>query len=266
MADPKDDGLGFIRAIKIEQFWRAQLGDTGYSAYDPADLRRWYEAMDMRGPEEIGAFVVERAGRYPAGPVTGIVTAAPHPPAFVVDLWLRSQDRVHTGSVWLGMAAFLLFALLTANWLSGFGAYKWPNFANNIPQPATLVTGQLYGAPTAAATAPQYAPGQPYAYANFGANVQGYQPTAPGLAAQAGTAFQTQVGVSQIGAPAASAGASASSSALNGPGRNTLGASLGIASPGPSAYQPGSVASAGMHTMNTGNSNIPSGQGGNATH
>jgi hypothetical protein len=256
MSEQKEDALDFIREISIEQYWRRELGDDGYGAFNPADLRRWYEAMDMRGPQEINAYVIERTGRHPAGPVTGIVAAAPHPPAHIVDMWLRSQERVRTGPIWIGTLAFLVFAAVTASNLSAVPFYKWPNLVNSVPPPAILQPAQLSGPPMPTATSPQYAPGQPYAYQAFGTQVQGYQPNAPGMVAQQGTAFATQVGGPSIGGSASSAGASATSSALSG---HPLGGG-GIPSPGPSAYQSSAFTGAGMHTMNTGNSTMPSGQ------
>jgi hypothetical protein len=248
----RDDSLDFIADIRIAQFWREKLGDTEYGTFDPADLRRWYEAMELRGPDEIRDYVNQRTGRYPSAPVTGIVFVAPHPPVYIVDTWLHSHDKVHTGPAYVGLAAFLILSFFGMTRLNGCANIKTPNLIANIPQPAVLESGQLSGSPTTLATLPQSTAGVPNTSQQIGVEVQMYQPTAPHMQAQQGTAFQGQTGIAPVGAGSTS-GASASASSLNG-GGSPLSASLGGQSPGPSAYQPGTVASAGMHTANTGSS------------
>jgi hypothetical protein len=112
-------GLEFITEIRIAQFWRKLLGEMEYVSYNPDDLRRWYDAMELRGPEDIRGYMIERNGRYPMGQVTGIVGIAPHPPRALVQIWLESHDKLHTGRYWLSAAAFLLFVYEFATNLQG---------------------------------------------------------------------------------------------------------------------------------------------------
>ena len=114
-------GLDFIEDIRIAQFWRKILGEIEYvTLYDPDDLRRWYKALEIRGPQEIRDFLVERTGRHPTGAVTGIVALAPHPPRKIIDLWLESHDHVRTRPFWLAFAGFVVLAYYVMTILSGF--------------------------------------------------------------------------------------------------------------------------------------------------
>ncbi len=114
-------GLEFKEEIRIAQFWRKHLGEQEYvTLYNPDDLKRWYKALETRGPQEIRDYLIERTGRYPLAEVTGIVGLAPHPPRKVVDLWLASHEKVHTMPYWLGFVAFVVLAYYTMTNLSGF--------------------------------------------------------------------------------------------------------------------------------------------------
>jgi hypothetical protein len=114
------DGHEFIEEIRIAQFWRKHLGDAEYVDFNPEDLRRWYVALENRGPEEIRAYLIERTGRHPMGQITGIVSAAPHPPLKIVNLWLESYDKVRTRPYWLAGLVFFIFAYYAATTLSGY--------------------------------------------------------------------------------------------------------------------------------------------------
>ena len=104
--------VDFIEEIRIAQFWRKQLGEYEYVYYNPDDLRRWYIALETRGPQDIRDYLIERTGRYPIGEVTGIVAVAPHPSRKIIDLWLESYNKVHTRSYWLAFVVFLIVAYL----------------------------------------------------------------------------------------------------------------------------------------------------------
>ena len=112
-------GVDFIEEIHIAQYWRKQLGEYEYVYYNPDDLRRWYIALETRGPEEIRDFLIERTGRYPMGEVTGIVGTAPHPPRHIIDLWLESYNKVHTRPYWVAFVAFLVLVYYSMTTLSG---------------------------------------------------------------------------------------------------------------------------------------------------
>ncbi len=88
--------VDFIEEIHIAQFWRKHLGEYEYVYFNPDDLRRWYIALETRGPQDIRELLIERTGRYPMGEITGIVAVAPHPSRRVIDLWLEFHSKIHT--------------------------------------------------------------------------------------------------------------------------------------------------------------------------
>jgi hypothetical protein len=151
--------LDFREEIRIAQYWRKQLGDMEYVKRDPEDLRRWYDALETRGPDEIRAYLIERNGRHPLAEVTGIVTKAPHPPLEIINVWLDSHRKAHTGSYWAGAIAFLLLCLLIGPNVSGCqGLHKINLIPNGAPPQAGLAPGQFQGAPPPLATAPAQFP------------------------------------------------------------------------------------------------------------
>jgi hypothetical protein len=113
------DGLDFKKEIAVAQFWRKQIGEFEYVNHNPEDLRRWYDALELRGPEEIRTYLAERDTRYPMPVVTGIVATAPHPSREIVQLWLESYDKVRTGRFWLAGVGFLGFSYFVATNLLG---------------------------------------------------------------------------------------------------------------------------------------------------
>ncbi len=112
-------GVDFIEEIRIAQFWRKHLGEYEYVYYNPDDLRRWYVALETRGPQDIRDYLIERTGRHPMGEVTGIVAAAPHPPRTIIDLWLESYNKVYTRPYWIALVAFLVLSYYAMTNLSG---------------------------------------------------------------------------------------------------------------------------------------------------
>jgi hypothetical protein len=147
--------LDFIEEIRIAQFWRKQLGELEYVQRDPEDLRRWYVALETRGPDEIRDYLIERTGRYPAGQVVGIVSKAPHPPREIIDLWLASHDKTHTMPYWVGLAAFVVACMLIGPNMAG--CQNLPDrslFAVTSPPHAVLAPGQAMNAPQTQATSP----------------------------------------------------------------------------------------------------------------
>ncbi len=154
MAQPPD-ALAFLREIRVAEFWRIQLGELEYSQRNPDDLYRWYVAMELRGPDEIRAYVEERMGRYPTIPVTGIVSSAPHPTRDIIDIWLASHDKVRTGHYWTGAVAMLVACIFVLPTLHGCQDVQNPNLPQYwLPPAATLMPGPLNGAPPPTATMP----------------------------------------------------------------------------------------------------------------
>ncbi len=154
--------VGFVLEIRIDQFWRKHLGDHEYMRCNPDDLRRWYTAMEQRGPLEIRDYLNERASRYPRAQVTGIVATAPHPPREIVQVWLESHDKVHTGPYWAAGAALLVLVWLCATNLASFDRLKPINkLQMHPPQIGALPPNGAPtspGAPLPNATLPQTLP------------------------------------------------------------------------------------------------------------
>jgi hypothetical protein len=151
--------LDFITEIRIAQFWRKQLGEYEYVNRNPDDLRRWYVALETRGPEEIRDYLIERTGRHPPGQITGIVAEAPHPTREIVELWLASHNKPRTAPLWYGMAAFLIASLLITTNIVGCQNLKNLNtLATNPPAPPQLQPAQGGTAPQALSTVPVQLP------------------------------------------------------------------------------------------------------------
>jgi hypothetical protein len=154
--------LKFVKEIRIAQFWRKELGDDAYNRRDPDDLVRWYEAFELRGPEEIRAYLNERTGRHPDWPVTGIVARAPHPTRDIVEMWLATHNKAHTAPYWWGFSAFVIGSFFLVTNLNGCqNATSWNPPVNWLPQPATLMAGTSNGPPTALSTLPSQGPPAP---------------------------------------------------------------------------------------------------------
>jgi hypothetical protein len=111
--------VDFIEEIRIAQYWRRQLGEIEYVYYNPDDLRRWYIALENRGPDEIKAYISERSGRFPMSELRGLVSEAPHPPMPIVDLWLRSHDKLKTGPYWTALLTLLVASVIVGSNIQG---------------------------------------------------------------------------------------------------------------------------------------------------
>jgi hypothetical protein len=153
--------VDFIEEIHIAQYWRKQLGEYEYVYYNPDDLRRWYIALETRGPEEIRSYLNERDSRFPRSVVTGVVAGAPHPPLSIVELWLSSHDTPHTRSYWIALAAFGLATYLFTTNLQGCTTLVDVNkLVTNPPQmTAPIQAGSPAPAPPPLSTLPN--PGTP---------------------------------------------------------------------------------------------------------
>ncbi len=149
-----------IEEIKIALYWQRVLGEMEYVDYDPDDLRRWYKALELRGPSEIRAYVSERTQRHNASHLHGLV-AAPHPPLPIVELWLQShENKPQLKPFWIGLGGFTMLSLILAMGFNGCQTLKNPNpMVLKPPQTQEAVQPAAPGAPPAAtATAPQSLP------------------------------------------------------------------------------------------------------------
>jgi hypothetical protein len=205
MAQPPD-ALAFLREIRVAEFWRKQLGELEYSGRNPDDLYRWYEAMELRGPDEIRAYVEERAGRHPTMPVTGIVSVAPHPTRDIIDIWLASHDKVRTGHYWTSAAAMLVLCIWVVPTLHSCQDVHSPTLPQFwLPPAATVTAGTMNGPPLSAATMPTPPPLAPVNMAS---------PMATAIAAQNGAGMLRS---SSSAAGVGSAGPSVSTGNTSGP-------------------------------------------------
>ncbi len=153
--------VDFVEEIHIAAYWRRQLGEYEYVGYNADDLRRWYIAMETRGPEEITDYLIERSGRYPMVVVTGIVATAPHPPLYIVEMWIASHRKVRTHPYWLALATFFVASVLVGENLQGCSTLPDVNrLDTNPPQMnAPIQPGGAVSAPVATSTLPN--PGIP---------------------------------------------------------------------------------------------------------
>ena len=149
-----------IEEIKIALYWRRVLGEMEYVDYDPEDLRRWWKALELRGPAEIRAYVSERTQRHQASHLQGLV-AAPHPPLPLVELWLQShENKPGLKPLWIGLAGFTMLSLIVATSFNGCQNLKSPNpmFLKPPQTQQALQPAQPGSPPPATATAPQNLP------------------------------------------------------------------------------------------------------------
>ena len=162
MAGAKADGDA-IEEIRIARFWQNALGDFEYVYHNPDDLRRWYKALEVRGPAEIRDHITARDGRSPTHALQGLAPA-PHPPMWIVELWLDSHESRHRlFPFWIGSAGFVLLCLLVGNTMNGCTQLQDPMTWQKYPQ---LLTQPLQAAtqgtmPTSTATLPVQPPPPP---------------------------------------------------------------------------------------------------------
>ncbi len=147
--------------IKVAQFWRGVIGVYEYVNYDPADLLRWYQALETRGPDEIRAYLNERAAKHPMKRLLGLVAKPPHPPMEVVMLWLEERERhSSSASVWMGVGGFVTLCFLLGVGFVGCQNLKNQNTLALKPGQTSppLMQPQTGQAPQSAATFPNAAP------------------------------------------------------------------------------------------------------------
>jgi len=133
--------------MKIALYWRALIGDSEYVKFDPEDLLRWYEALELRGHDEIRDLRNERYRTALTGGMLGIVARAPHPPIWLVNQWLEKADqKVHTLEYWGMGCAFVLASGLVFGNLQGCTSLK-PLNPLFLKPPADGFTAAAYTAP-----------------------------------------------------------------------------------------------------------------------
>jgi hypothetical protein len=149
----QDDNVDVRYEIKVALFWRNLVGDIEYVRYDPKDLFRWYEALELAGPDDIRELYHRRqTSSRPMAYMQGLVSRAPHPPASLVRAWLEQYEtKIHTAPYWYGLAIFTTLAFMTGVYLNGFQSLKpWNSLLMHPPQMQSVVMQS----PTAAPIAP----------------------------------------------------------------------------------------------------------------
>ena len=106
--------------MRVAVFWRKLIGDMEYVRFDPEDMYRWYEALALRGPDEIRELMSERYFTKQSGVIQGVVFRAPHPPMWLVNEWLEFESRkTHTLGYWLMAGAFIIMSGMSFSALQG---------------------------------------------------------------------------------------------------------------------------------------------------
>jgi hypothetical protein len=117
----QDDNLDVRLEIKVAMFWRKLIGDMEYARFLPADLFRWYMALELAGPDDVRELYHRRQGRRTMKIVQGLVDVAPHPPATLVEIWLESHEtKIYTAPYWYGAAVFFTLAFMFGIYMNGF--------------------------------------------------------------------------------------------------------------------------------------------------
>ena len=116
---PEESDRDIRQEVGISLFWRELIGDYDYGRFNPEDMLRWYDALELRGPDEIRELIDERYSGRPMSAVHGIVAAAPHPPLWLVREWVEHYEtKVSTSGYWLGAICFVLLAFAIAPFLN----------------------------------------------------------------------------------------------------------------------------------------------------
>jgi hypothetical protein len=122
---PEDTGRDIREEVRISLFWRALIGDYQYVKFNPDDMLRWYDALELRGPQEIRELIDERYTGRPGLTVLGVVSGAPHPPIWLVRDWLMHYEtKVRTAPYWVASVAFVTLCFLLGPFLYGLTALK----------------------------------------------------------------------------------------------------------------------------------------------
>ena len=199
--------------VGISLFWRDLIGDYEYGRFNPDDMLRWYDALQLRGPEEIRDLVNERYTGRPVSAVQGIVSGAPHPPIWLIREWLgQYENTVSLRPYWLAAAGFVLLCFMVMPTISGM---------TRLTPLSTYIMHPPFGGPQVYEPASPLAGGRPTAAQN----------APPAVAAQGSTGPQSG-GIAGVATGATPAGGRT--------GATNSGVSAGSISPAPaiSSYQP----------------------------
>jgi hypothetical protein len=121
----QETGRDIREEVRISLFWRALVGDFEYVKFNPDDMLRWYDALELRGPLEIRELIDERYTGRPGLVATGIVAGAPHPPVWLVRDWLMHHEaKIRTAPYWVATAAFVLLFFMLGPLLYGITALQ----------------------------------------------------------------------------------------------------------------------------------------------
>jgi hypothetical protein len=194
----RDTGRDVRSEIKIALFWRKLIGDYEYIKFNPEDMLRWYDALELRGPDEIRQLVTERYGTRPVPAVLGIVMQAPHPPCWLVREWLQHyEQKVRTGGAWIAAGTFVLSSFLAFPLLYGCTALRPvspfvmnpPSSQPQVMAPPPMQSGNILSA-NSTNPPPTMQPGP------TGPLSQGIAGSASGVTPATGITGQTNVGAS----------------------------------------------------------------------
>ena len=110
---PQESDRDIRQEVGISLFWRELIGDYEYGRFNPEDMLRWYDALQLRGALEIRTLIDERYTGRPVSVVLGVVSGAPHPPIWLVREWLAYyENKVSTGAYWMAAAGFIAICFL----------------------------------------------------------------------------------------------------------------------------------------------------------
>lgn len=162
MADDREPDVRQVNRVAL--FWRELLGEEGFHKFDSKALWDWYQALELRGPDDIRHYVTERSGSTPLREVRGIVAKAPHPPMRVVELWLRWHETRRTQ---IPMLRVVLLPLLLLIILS---VIKACHFDSTLAPPALVAKPPVQNPGAGNPTGPgpvQNTLAQPGSFAHF---------------------------------------------------------------------------------------------------
>ena len=214
----KEEEMDIREEMRIALFWRGLIGDAKYNSFDPDDLLRWYEALELRGPDEIRAVKNERYFTTQTGVMLGVVGRAPHPPLWLINEWLEHyEQKIHTGGYWAMAGCFFVITGIFVSNLQGCA---------NLQPMNQLAMQPPAGTP---AVAPYAAPST---YAN-GMTNQGIPAAAPNTAMPPAT--PTATGPQSNGIAGAASGM-VPASGVTGP--QNIGASAGVVQGGGGSAPP----------------------------
>jgi hypothetical protein len=109
--DPNLDPRIFNR---VSLFWRELIGEKQYHTYQPKELFRWYNALEVMGFQNVRRRLEERRGKHGLRQLNGIVPYAPHPPVELVEAWLTWHEAHYGRLPLLPITIAVMFALMLA--------------------------------------------------------------------------------------------------------------------------------------------------------